>query len=201
MSLHSAAGSKQFSENIFMKNKIWVWYLIAVVVVLLDQLSKDWIVATYQLYQVDDITSFFKLTLRRNCGVAFSMGVTSHSADCSDVGMQRWILSAFVLIVSVGLVVWIAKMAMAVPSNSKLTDNKKSIFKLGNLELLGLALVLGGAVGNLWDRVALGYVVDFIVVHHEAWPWPEFPAFNIADSAISCGAAALIFDMLFGKKT
>lgn len=134
------------------------------------------------MYEQHEVVSFFKITRRHNCGVAFSMGKQSHYWDCRDIGAQRWILSAFVFAVSIGLMVWIARL-----NREKLCEG------------LGLAFILGGALGNLFDRVLLGYVVDFIVVHHESWPWPEFPSFNIADSAITVGAALLLIDMFFIK--
>jgi len=81
-------------------------------------------------------------------------------------------------VVSVVLVIWLARVSEK------------------RYEALALALILGGAIGNLYDRVVLGYVVDFVVVHYQDYYWP---AFNIADSAITVGAALLILDMLFGK--
>ena len=167
---------------------LWLWFGIALLVLALDQVSKYWVVQAFQddqghalLYIEKEITPFFKITRRHNCGVAFSLGKQSRHADCRDVGAQRWILSAFVLVVSIAIAVWIAR----------LDATKKR-------EALGLSLILGGALGNLVDRSLLGYVVDFIVVHHSSWPWPEFPAFNVADSAITCGAGILILDMLLG---
>lgn len=162
---------------------------ISLLVLVADQLTKFWVVESFQdesgrpiMYEQYEVTSFFKITRRHNCGVAFSMGKQSHYWDCRDIGMQRWILAGFVFLVSVGLAYWIAKM----PTHK-------------TWEALGLSFILGGAVGNLVDRTALGYVVDFIVVHHNAWPWPEFPSFNIADSAITVGAALLLIDMIFIK--
>lgn len=162
---------------------------LTVLVLVLDQLSKYLVVQTYQtadgqpiMYEQYEVTSFFKITRRHNCGVAFSMGKQSHYWDCRDIGMQRWILAAFVFVVSVVLAVWITRL------------NREKLW-----EALGLALILGGALGNLLDRVLLGYVVDFIIVHHNSWPWPEFPSFNIADSAITVGAGLLLIDMFFIK--
>lgn len=162
---------------------------ISVLVLALDQLTKYLVVDAFQteegvpiMYEQHEVVSFFKITRRHNCGVAFSMGKQSHYWDCRDIGAQRWILSAFVFAVSIGLMVWIARL-----NREKLCEG------------LGLAFILGGALGNLFDRVLLGYVVDFIVVHHESWPWPEFPSFNIADSAITVGAALLLIDMFFIK--
>ncbi len=171
------------------KTLLIVCFTVSLVVLAFDQLTKYWVVSSFQdeqgrpiLYEQYEVTSFFKITRRHNCGVAFSMGFKSQFHDCRDVGKQRWILAGFVFAVSVGIAIFILR-----------------ITKEKSWEALGLAFILGGALGNLFDRVVFGYVVDFIVVHHEAWPWPEFPSFNIADSAITLGAGLLIIDMLFIK--
>lgn len=150
----------------------WLWFGIAVVVFLLDQITKQWVSGSFQLYETDVVTSFFQLTLRHNYGVAFSM-----FADGD--GWQRWFFSVLAGGVSIGLVVWIAKLH---PSRW--------------IESLALALVLGGALGNLYDRALLGYVVDFLLVHYKEHQWP---AFNVADMAISGGAVLLIYDAIFGN--
>jgi len=141
------------------------------VVLLFDQWTK--VLANTQLAygEREVITSFFNITLRYNYGVAFSI------FDDIDGG-QRWPLAALAFVVSIGIVVWICKTGKTFTS-----------------EALGLALVLGGAVGNLYDRVVLGYVVDFIEVHYMDYYWP---AFNIADSAICVGAVFLLYDGFFG---
>lgn len=156
--------------NAFLMKSPWVWYVIAFVVIVLDQVSKQ--VADTQLVynQAVEVTSFFNFTLRYNPGAAFSM-----FADWG--GAQRWLLGALAAGVSIAIVVWIAKL-----DKSRWT------------EALALALVLGGAVGNLYDRMLLGHVIDFIEVH--GWGY-YFPAFNIADSAITVGAGILIYDALF----
>lgn len=179
--------------NLFSENKtrfLALCFGISLFVLVFDQLTKFWVVESFQteqgqplMYQEYEVTSFFKITRRHNCGIAFSMGKQSQYHDCRDIGMQRWILAVLVFAVSVALAVWI----------SRLDKGKR-------WEALGLALILGGALGNLADRVLLGYVVDFIIVHHDSWPWPEFPSFNIADSAITIGAGVLILDMLFNKE-
>lgn len=152
------------------RNWPWLWYCLAILVIALDQISK-WVVVEH-LYegQVIPVTSWFEWVLRYNPGAAFSF---LHDAG----GWQRWFLGALAATVAIVLVVWMARLA------------KQRYF-----ELAGLSLILGGAVGNLIDRVRLGEVVDFIAVH---WPIENFPAFNLADSAISVGAALLIFDVLF----
>lgn len=152
----------------------WGWFAIALVIVLLDQLTKH--IAVSALYEGERviITSFFNITLRYNTGAAFSM-----FADKGDLG--RYSLMILSLVVSVALLVWIAKLSV-----------KKWV------EIVGLTLVLGGAVGNLYDRIVLGKVVDFIEVHWQSTHF--FPAFNIADSAICVGAAFLLFDAFFLSK-
>jgi signal peptidase II len=151
-----------------MGKAIWGWYGLAVLLIVLDQLTKMWMSANLSYGETITLTSFFNFTLLHNTGAAFSF--------LSDAGgWQRWFFGAVAAIVSAVLVVWIARL----PRNNV-------------WEACALALILGGAVGNLYDRVMLGYVVDFIVVHYQRYAWP---AFNIADSAICVGAAMLIIDM------
>ena len=146
----------------------WFWYGLSLAVVLLDQWTKQLALGHFVLGQYQTITPFFDLTLAFNRGAAFSF--------LSDAGgWQRWFLTAISAGVSVALVVW--------------------LWRLGSqqrLLALGLALVLGGALGNLYDRLVLGYVVDFISLHYRQHYWP---AFNVADSAITCGAVLLFIDI------
>ncbi|WP_317932990.1 signal peptidase II [Halioxenophilus sp. WMMB6] len=147
--------------------KVWLWYGLALLVIGLDQLTKIWISDAMVLGQSVIFTSFFNFTLLHNEGAAFSF-------LSSAGGWQRYALGILALVVSVGLVVWIARIAA------------------GKLwEPAALALVLGGALGNLIDRTLHGYVVDFIVVHYQQHAWP---AFNVADMAISAGAIMLVID-------
>ena len=111
--------------------------------------------------------------LAHNAGAAFSF-------LSNESGWQRWFFSVIALAVSIGITLWIKKL------NSSQT-----------LLALGLSLVLGGAIGNLWDRVTLGYVVDFIDVYYQQSHWP---AFNIADSAICVGAVLLVLDSFRGER-
>ncbi|MGS2723763.1 signal peptidase II [Porticoccus sp. GXU_MW_L64] len=150
------------------------WYLLALAVVILDQLTKHWAVADLQLYRPVEVTFFFNLTLAYNPGAAFSF-----LADAE--GWQRWFFAGLSAAVSVALVIWISKLKRA-----------------ERLLAIALGLVLGGAVGNLYDRVVLGQVVDFLDFH---WQGRHFPTFNIADSAISIGAVLLVWETLFGKST
>ncbi|GGY80560.1 lipoprotein signal peptidase [Cellvibrio zantedeschiae] len=149
------------------------WYLVALIVVTLDLLSKVWVSAHLAYGEPVVFTSFFNFTLLHNHGAAFSV-------LAQQGGWQRWFFAALALIVSIALVIWIARVASV---------NKRESF--------ALAFILGGALGNLYDRIQLGYVVDFIVVHYQEHYWP---AFNLADSAITLGALVLIADMLFKKE-
>lgn len=152
-----------------------IWLVLSALVIVLDQLTKWVVVSELQLYQqVPIIDDLFSFTLAYNTGAAFSF-----LADAS--GWQRWLFAVIAVVVSIVLCVWLARL-----------DRSKK------LEAIALALILGGAIGNLYDRVIHGKVTDFILVHwQQSW---FFPAFNIADSAITVGAALLLFDMFFGRK-
>ena len=152
---------------------VWLW--LSVLVVVLDQASKHWFEHNLSLYeQIVVIPDLFSWTLAYNKGAAFSF-----LAD--QGGWQRWFFALIALGVSAVLVVWLQRLK----SHERLLA-------------VGLALVLGGALGNLYDRVVLGHVVDFILVHwQDRW---FFPAFNLADSAITVGAGILILDMFINKK-
>lgn len=147
---------------------IWLWLSLAVVV--LDLATKQLALAYLEYADPNPVLPFFDLTLLFNTGAAFSF--------LSDAGgWQRWFFVLIAVAVSVFLVVWLQK-------------TKRTYWWLG----LGLSLILGGAIGNLYDRIFQGYVVDFISLHYQNY---YFPAFNLADSAITLGAAVLIIDMLF----
>lgn len=147
----------------------WRWYALAVGTVVLDQLSKFAASGWLAYAQPRRVFSWFDLTLHHNTGAAFSF-------LSGAGGWQRWLLSGLALVVSAVLAQWIRRLPAA-------------RWPLA----LGLSLVLGGALGNLIDRLLLGYVVDFISVHYRGW---YFPTFNIADSAISVGAALVLLDGL-----
>ena len=136
-----------------------------------DQITKWAIVSQFQLFELKPITSFFNLTLVYNTGAAFSF---LSQAD----GWQRWFFSSVAIGVSVVLIIWI----------TRLQDQQK---------ILGAALacILGGAIGNLIDRLAYGYVIDFLDFYVNRYHWP---AFNVADTAIFIGAGLLILDMFIG---
>lgn len=153
----------------------WVLWTVSFVVIALDQITKYLAQANLEYLDVAPVTPFFYLTLRFNEGAAFSF-----LAGAS--GWQRWFFTVVAAVVSVMLIVWIIRIFRQ---------------KGYTLEALALALILGGALGNLYDRILHGHVVDFIVLHYHEHEWP---AFNIADSAICIGAALLILDMLRGQK-
>ena len=143
----------------------WLWVSLAVVV--LDQYSKVLVNSALELYQSIDLIPSFALRKVYNSGAAFSF-----LSDAS--GWQRWFFIGLAVLVVIVLTVWLARL----PRNQ-------------TRMALALSLVLGGAVGNLIDRVFYGYVIDFIDVYYASWHWPTF---NIADSAITIGAALLLLD-------
>ena len=145
------------------------WYGLAVLVVLIDQVTKIWVSDVYTYGNEVEYTSFFSFILLHNTGAAFSF--LSNAG-----GWQRWLFGGIASTVSVFLMIWIYRLPK--------TDWWMAV---------ALAVILGGAVGNLYDRLAYGYVVDFIVFH---WKDHYFPAFNIADSAISLGAFMMIVDVI-----
>ena len=143
----------------------WHWLWISVVIVVLDIITKAWVVSVFREGEELPVTSFLSLVLAYNSGAAFSL-----FADAD--GWQRWFFAIVAIVASVVLI-W--------------------MLKRGGSRLLcvGLALILGGALGNLWDRITIGQVVDFVLVHYGGW---SFPAFNVADSAITVGAVSLVID-------
>jgi len=155
-----------------------IFYIFTIIIVVLDQWSKRYMSELLELCrpgvcETIEILPVFKLILLQNSGAAFSF--------LDDAGgWQRWLLVTISTVVSVVIGVWLYRVK---------TSEKLLAFSL--------CLILGGAVGNLIDRAAVGYVVDFILVH---WDDHYFPAFNIADSAISVGAGFLILDMLLKPK-
>lgn len=148
------------------------WLALSALVIILDQLSKAWITSHFAFGEHYYVLSVFDLVLAHNAGAAFSF--------LSDAGgMQRWLFSAIAVIASVWIV-WLLR-----------RHQNQIVFSLA------LSLILGGALGNLIDRIAYGYVVDFLSFH---WDEHYFPAFNVADSAITCGAFLLILEGFLEKK-
>ena len=152
-----------------------LWLGIALVILLADQLTKLLIVDSFALGDSQTITTFFNLVRVHNSGAAFSMLSTAS-------GWQRWFFTAIGVVATL-FILWLLR-----------SHPTQKLF------CFALALVLGGAVGNVIDRIAYGHVVDFLDFH---WDWlspvffqGHFPAFNVADSAISVGAVCLILDEL-----
>jgi signal peptidase II len=150
-----------------------VWLLLSALVVLADQISKSYITSHYGEFEFTTVLPILDITRMHNVGAAFSFLATAS-------GWQRWLFISLAVIVSIGIVAWLYRMPRS-----------------HGLLACGLALVLGGAIGNVIDRIRLGAVVDFIHFH---WDRAYFPAFNIADSAITVGAACLILDALLEPK-
>jgi signal peptidase II len=157
------------------------WLLLSVCVVLADQLTKAYISGHYQEFEFTKILPILDITRMHNVGAAFSF-------LASASGWQRWVFIGLAVVVSIGITIWLFRLPRGVHA----------------MLAAGLALVLGGALGNLIDRVRLGYVVDFIHFHWDrTYFFPEynyFPAFNVADSAITVGAACLLLDALLEAK-
>jgi signal peptidase II len=146
----------------------WLW--ISLLVIVADQLSKLWIERTMELREGFAVLPVLDIVRAHNDGAAFSFMAGAG-------GWQRWAFSTLAVGVSVALVFWLRKLALATHA----------------LLALGLSLILGGAIGNVIDRIEHGYVVDFVSAH---WGTHYFPAFNVADAAISIGAVLVIFDAL-----
>lgn len=146
----------------------WPWLLLAAAVFVADQWTKQWILDHYQHGDATVITSFFNIVRAHNPGAAFSL-----LAGAS--GWQRWFFTA----IGVGAAVFIVWLLRAHAGQ--------------RLFSFALTLILGGAIGNVVDRLQHGYVVDFLDFHWAGW---HFPAFNIADSGITVGAVLLILDEL-----
>ena len=147
----------------------WLWLSLAVI--LIDQITKQIAEAQLSLHEPVNLIPYFDWYLTYNTGAAFSL-----LADAG--GWQRWLFTIIAILVSAVIVQWIRKLA---PEDS--------------LTALSLGLILGGAIGNLIDRILLGHVIDYIQVWLGSYP---FPAFNIADAAISVGAALLILSSFIG---
>lgn len=147
---------------------LWLWLGWAVLLVLADQFTKTLILGYYRLGDATYVTSFFNIVRAHNTGAAFSF-----LADAG--GWQRWLFTGIAVVVA-AFIVW------------QLRQHPGQ-----KLFCLALSSILGGAVGNVIDRVQHGYVVDFLDFHLRGW---HFPAFNVADSAITVGAICLIVDEL-----
>lgn len=151
-----------------------LWLLLSALVVVLDQASKTYIARHFREFEFITLLPVLDITRMHNVGAAFSF-------LASASGWQRWLFIGLAVSVSIAITVWLCRL----PRSSRV------------LLTAGLALVLGGALGNVIDRIRLGYVIDFIHFH---WDRAYFPAFNVADSAITVGAAFLLLDALLDSR-
>jgi signal peptidase II len=156
------------------RGRAGMWLVLSALVVLLDQLSKAYIARHFLEFEFTRVLAVLDITCMHNVGAAFSF-------LASASGWQRWVFIGLAVVVSIGLTIWLFKLPRGAQP----------------LLAAGLALVLGGALGNVIDRIRLGYVIDFIHFH---WDRAYFPAFNVADSAITVGAACLLLDALLEAK-
>lgn len=168
--------SEQMSE-VAGRIKNFKWLILSIVVIAVDQVTKQWAAASFELYEVQKVTEFFNFTLAHNPGAAFSF--------LANAGEWKHV---FFTVIAVGVTVFLLHWLWTLPQKSKLLP-------------LAIALVIAGALGNLIDRLMMGYVIDFLDFHfsflkpilgHAHWP-----AFNVADISIFIGAALLITDSLF----
>jgi|TARA_B110001469_G_C9551227_1_gene273514 signal peptidase II len=143
----------------------WLW--LSSLLIVLDQASKWFMVSWLSLYETVAVIPFFNLTMAHNTGAAFSFLAQAG-------GWQRWFFVGLTVIISTGLIIWLKKLSAA-----------------AKLEAISISMILGGAIGNVIDRLCHGYVIDFLDVYYGSYHWPTF---NIADSAIVVGAALLIID-------
>jgi signal peptidase II len=153
------------------KNLAWLW--VSALVFALDQWTKQLAMTHLVPAKPVAVSSFFNLQLSFNPGAAFSF---LHRAG----GWQRWFFIGFSILMSGAILIWLYRLS-----------RQEKIIRFG------LLLILGGALGNLWDRCSLGYVIDFIQLHVNQWYWPTF---NVADSAISLGAFLVLLVMLRGDE-
>ena len=149
----------------------WLWLPATILLIVLDQLSKAWIVRHFSYGESLALLPVLNIDLRYNPGAAFSF-----LADAT--GWQRWFFAGLAIVGGLGILVWLRRL------------NARTQWVLA----LGLCFILAGAIGNLIDRLRLGHVIDFIEAH---WKDASFPAFNLADSAITVGAALIILDAWF----
>ena len=149
----------------------WLW--LSALVIMLDQATKRLADGKLQLYETVELLPFFQFTYVRNTGASFSFLAQAG-------GWQRWLFAGIAIAASVAILFWL-----------------KQLSKERRWEAAGWALVLGGALGNLIDRIAYGYVIDFLDAFYRHW---HFPAFNVADSAITVGVGVLLVDALITSR-
>lgn len=157
-----------------LRKTAYPWLSLSVLVLIIDQLTKAWVMNNMDYGEIKHLIPILNVTLVHNPGAAFSF-----LADAG--GWQRWFFAGVAAVVSLVLFVWITR----TPRDGH------------HLQAAALASILGGALGNLWDRLEYGYVIDFIDFHIETWHWP---AFNVADTAITIGAVLLLLQIIFEKE-
>lgn len=149
----------------------WLW--LSGLTLILDQISKIWIDQTMSLHQSIAIFAHFNITYAHNYGAAFSF--------LSEAGgWQRWFFAILAIVISISLMIWLKRL-----------KNDETLLAIA------LSLILGGAIGNIIDRVFYGYVIDFLDVYYQQYHWPVF---NIADSAICIGAALMLYESFLNKE-
>lgn len=161
------------SLKLVAERPVLAWLGVSAAVIVLDQATKALAERCLELYQPVAVLPFFNLTLLYNRGAAFSL--LSQAS-----GWQRWFFIGLAVAIVLFLVRWLSRL----PSHQYWTA-------------LGISLILGGAIGNLIDRIWHGHVIDFIQLYYKQWYWP---AFNVADSAISVGVVLLILDTWWGDR-
>jgi signal peptidase II len=144
------------------------WLLLTLGSIVLDQLTKAWISSSFQLFETRPVLPVLSITRAHNTGAAFSFLAGAG-------GWQRWVFVTLALVVSVTIAVWLKRL-----------DGTRQ-----RLLAIALSLIMGGALGNVIDRLRLGHVVDFVLAH---WKGHYFPAFNVADACITVGAGLLLLD-------
>ncbi len=154
-------------------SKYFLWLGLVVILVLLDQWTKYLATQALELYRPREVFSWLNLTLAHNTGAAFSFLAGAG-------GWQRWFLSGVAVVICIVLMIWLWRL----PHRARLLPT-------------ALVLILGGAIGNLIDRIRFGYVVDFIDVHYNGWHWP---AFNLADSIIVIGVVLLLLESFIPRR-
>ena len=147
----------------------WLW--LSLVVVILDQVSKQLVESSLMVFEILPVIPFLNLTLAYNEGAAFSF-----LAD--QGGWQRWLFVLLAIGVTTVLIVWLGRLK---------TDDR--------LVAVALGLIIGGASGNLIDRLLFGHVIDFVDIYYRDWHWP---AFNLADSSIFLGVSLMLIDAFWG---
>ena len=162
----------EFDIRDYVADRRWIWLLVTLLVLVLDQVTKYLIVTHLALFQTIHLLPVLNITRVQNTGAAFSLLSTAS-------GWQRWFFVVLALGVSGAVLVWMGR---------------AYYYQTGLLA--SLSLVLAGALGNAIDRIARGHVVDFIDVHYAALHWP---AFNVADSAITVGVALFVLQALTGR--